>query len=218
MAHYLFDLVLLAPVLAIVVSEDISSFTTDVPPAIVLFVACSQAYRLLSTKCSELFTASSAVVLVILAVLAATMKASYIIMAGLLVLTAAVSLVQQASKPVIVRAGKWSVAIAVFGIVPWIINGILLSGYPLYPSTFGGLPVDWKVPEDLATAQRLWIAAHARHSIADGGLQSSPAGDGKLVDSRPEQAGPPASKERFSTSGWRNTTAFPALRGTHCAK
>jgi len=28
------------------------------------------------------------------------------------------------------------------------------------------------------------------------GLQSSPAGDEKLVDSRPEQAGPPASEER----------------------
>jgi hypothetical protein len=174
MAPYLFDLVLLPPVLAIVVSEDISSFTTDVPPAIVLFVACSQAYRLLSMRCSELLTASSAVVLVILAVLAATLKASYILMAGLLVLTAAASLIRQASKPVIVRAGKWSVAIAVFGIVPWIINSVLLSGYPLYPSTFGGLPVDWKVPEDLATAQRLWIAAHARHSIADGFMWVGP--------------------------------------------
>jgi len=167
-APYLFDVVLLAPVMAIVVSEDISSFTTDVPPAIVLFVACSQAYRLLSAKCSDLSAANSLVGLVILAVLAATLKASYVVMAGLLVLIASASLIQQASKPVIVRVGKWCVAIAVLQIVPWIINGIILSGYPMYPSTFGGLPVDWKVPEDLATAQRLWIAAFARHSIADG--------------------------------------------------
>ena len=38
-------------------------------------------------------------------------------------------------------------AIVALGLVPWIGRGILLSGYPVYPSTLGAMPVAWRVPE-----------------------------------------------------------------------
>ncbi len=56
----------------------------------------------------------------------------------------------------------WQVmAIAVFlaasGIVPWMVRGIILSGYPAYPSTFGGAPVEWRVPPEAVIAEADFI-------------------------------------------------------------
>lgn len=31
-------------------------------------------------------------------------------------------------------------------LMPWMVRGIILSGYVAYPSTFGTLPVDWRIP------------------------------------------------------------------------
>jgi hypothetical protein len=31
------------------------------------------------------------------------------------------------------------------------VRGVLMSGYPMYPSTFAGVPVPWRVPPDAAT-------------------------------------------------------------------
>lgn len=38
--------------------------------------------------------------------------------------------------------------------VPWVLRGYVLTGYPLYPSSVGGLPVWWRVPEEAVEA--LW--------------------------------------------------------------
>jgi len=36
--------------------------------------------------------------------------------------------------------------VAALAVVPWMLHGIVLSGYPLYPSTLGAAPVDWRAP------------------------------------------------------------------------
>jgi hypothetical protein len=36
-------------------------------------------------------------------------------------------------------------------VVPWMARGVLLSGYPLFPSAALGLPVAWRIPESLVT-------------------------------------------------------------------
>jgi len=38
------------------------------------------------------------------------------------------------------------VATAGVAIIPWVAHGIVLSGYPLYPSPLGPVPVDWRAP------------------------------------------------------------------------
>ena len=38
---------------------------------------------------------------------------------------------------------------------PWCLRGIVLTGYPFYPATAMGFPVDWKYPQDAA---RLYVA------------------------------------------------------------
>jgi hypothetical protein len=46
--------------------------------------------------------------------------------------------------------------------VPWIIRGYVLSGYPLYPSTIGGIAFDWQVPPISVKATRDGITVWAR--------------------------------------------------------
>lgn len=47
-------------------------------------------------------------------------------------------------------------------LVPWMFRGILLSGYPLYPSTLGAVPVSWRVPASSAESEARWIYSWAR--------------------------------------------------------
>lgn len=48
-------------------------------------------------------------------------------------------------------------------IVPWVVRGALLSGYPAFPSTFGALAVEWRVPATLAREEFDWIQLRARN-------------------------------------------------------
>jgi hypothetical protein len=46
--------------------------------------------------------------------------------------------------------------------VPWVVRGYIMSGYPLFPSTFAGLPVDWLYPAKDAQVVRDGIYAWNR--------------------------------------------------------
>jgi hypothetical protein len=48
-------------------------------------------------------------------------------------------------------------------LLPWLARGYLTSGYPFYPSTVLGAPVDWKVPEAMAKDEAGWVYAWARN-------------------------------------------------------
>jgi hypothetical protein len=47
--------------------------------------------------------------------------------------------------------------------IGWAVRQAVLSGYPLYPSTVLGLPVDWRVPAATVDSANRWIASWARH-------------------------------------------------------
>jgi hypothetical protein len=44
----------------------------------------------------------------------------------------------------------------------WAARQALLSGYPFFPLTFGALPVDWRVPDEVVGNENDWIRAWAR--------------------------------------------------------
>jgi hypothetical protein len=52
-------------------------------------------------------------------------------------------------------------------ILPWIGNGLISSGYPLFPSTFGALPVDYRVPASIAIDAADWVRSFARDPHGD---------------------------------------------------
>jgi hypothetical protein len=47
--------------------------------------------------------------------------------------------------------------------IGWAARQAVLSGYPFFPLTFGGLPVDWRVPVGIVDSSNQVIAAWARH-------------------------------------------------------
>lgn len=47
-------------------------------------------------------------------------------------------------------------------LLPWVARGIILSGYPAFPSSAGGLPVSWRVPRVLVDGEMHWICGWAR--------------------------------------------------------
>jgi hypothetical protein len=46
--------------------------------------------------------------------------------------------------------------------VPWVVRSYILSGYPMFPSTFAAVPVDWRFDANAAAALRADIYAWAR--------------------------------------------------------
>lgn len=82
--------------------------------------------------------------LALVASAAVTVKLS---LAALAAGTLAVALVPRRLRDVPAAAG-----IAALGLVPWIGRGVVLSGYPVYPSTLGAVPVAWRVPETVVRA------------------------------------------------------------------
>lgn len=60
------------------------------------------------------------------------------------------------------RATLWAGAAAAAILLPWMVRGIILSGYPAFPSSFGGLPVSWRVPRVLVDGEMNWICGWAK--------------------------------------------------------
>ena len=56
----------------------------------------------------------------------------------------------------------WTGVIAGSLLCSWLARGVILSGYPVYPSTAIAVPVDWRVSREDAESNRLWVQSWAR--------------------------------------------------------
>jgi hypothetical protein len=61
----------------------------------------------------------------------------------------------------VARGARWLAPTVVLA-VAWIVRGIWLSGYPLYPTRVFPVGVDWRVPAEQAAAEHAWIVMSAR--------------------------------------------------------
>ena len=64
-----------------------------------------------------------------------------------------------------VRKIRFVVVWAALFIVPWIARCYILTGYPLFPSTFAGLPVDWRYNDEVAANLRAIYHAWERAPV-----------------------------------------------------
>jgi hypothetical protein len=67
----------------------------------------------------------------------------------------------------LLSVGAVSFACAALPLIPWVIHGIILTGYIAFPSTFGAMPVDWRVPRSVALRQQREIYSWARKPWAN---------------------------------------------------
>lgn len=50
---------------------------------------------------------------------------------------------------------------------PWMVRGIITSGYPAFPSSVAALPVDWRIPRAITREAELWVYSFARQPNGD---------------------------------------------------
>ncbi|MDA0990519.1 MAG: hypothetical protein O3A51_07190 [Verrucomicrobia bacterium] len=155
---------LLAPLVCwIVTTGYASSPSPDVPVFLLGLLIGGELLALLDRSGDAADPGVTLVALACLAWVGVTVKLSFVVFGLLAVLMAGVVWCRRAASDLSKRSAV--VLVAVLGVVtvgPWLVRGIMLSGYPAYPSTMGGLPVDWAIGADTVAEMAARIQAWAR--------------------------------------------------------
>lgn len=160
----LFGSLLLIPALWLAMGQDLVSFSTDAP---VLILGALTAYHLLALLEGPRLPSEDDFHLGMVGLLTyagITVKLSFVglgvpaVLVGLGVYLAR----RRGERGKAARAVSGLALLGAVFLVPWVIRGILLSGYPAFPLTIAGLPVPWRVPQYLALNAHYWIISWAK--------------------------------------------------------
>ena len=177
-----FDLVLLLPLIVVALDDQlIPSLSADVSVGVAMFASVSLMLERFSGDGPGRNDPIPLIGAVAALVLAVTLKlsAAPFALAGCTV--AAVVLFNDSRRGGVSRGVVLRVAAAAALVIgSWMLRGVVLSGYPLYPSTVLGAPVTWRVPAEQAMAERAWASEFARH------WDPSTRGDNWLAATGPE--------------------------------
>jgi hypothetical protein len=157
----LFRFLLLAPAVALVRDGAVASYSTDIPATSMLLVATAAMFELLEHDAEEPAAAGNGYQLVALSILFAAVvcvKLSTAVFVAV-AMPVAVFLWWRRSRERGRTASTlaWVVAVTLAFAVPWLARGVVMSGYPLFPLSIAGLPVDWRVPIEHAQAELAYI-------------------------------------------------------------
>jgi hypothetical protein len=185
----LFNIALLTPTIVLIQDPHfISSFTPDLPAAVVLFVAVSTLFAQIVNTDKHSNTHERAYELVVsttLLAVAVCFKLSAVVFAVMAWFLTVIWCLQhyQGCKRQTIKLLGWIVAIAMAFGISWLSRGVILSGYPAYPSRLGAMPVQWRVPAEQAEAEQAWIGHFARN-YHDDSLYHLPYGDQGVLKGR----------------------------------
>lgn len=148
-AQDLFNLVLMVPLVMYAVSKEASSPTSDLPQAALAFAAASTFVRVLNTEpgddAGERAFATVSVVLLAAAALCVKLSAGALAVSlGFIALVT--YLMQKSVAPWRRVTVGWSCGLAFALAASWMARGVVLSGFPLYPSRLLAAPVEWRAP------------------------------------------------------------------------
>jgi hypothetical protein len=160
----LYNFLLLAPALYLVpLNGGASSYSSELPLTLMLLAASAKIYDLLAVSGWQPATTKDAYGVFALSILLAAavcIKLTAGVFAALAILIAVLGWWNRrpGSETGSTRALVWmSVAIFVFA-AAWIARGVLMSGYPFFPLSIGGFPVDWRAPAEHADGEFAYLA------------------------------------------------------------
>src|SRR5216684_3833148 len=126
---------------------------TDLPTSVVCLVAAAILFRALDEESPHPATGTSdtprigLVIAMVLFSLAVTFKISSLVFASLGWAVAVLKLWSlRRTAPQVKRQLVWAVILSAVIVLPWMGRGLVMTGYPFFPSTAFSIPVDWKVP------------------------------------------------------------------------
>jgi hypothetical protein len=138
---------LIMPIVDVATQHYFSSTITDIPAIALTIVAALGCLELVSARCQK----DGLAFLSLCAVCAAAVcvKFSTLVFCAFLGLLGLFAWLRAADVAMRQRLGMTGVGIVLVVLLlgPWMARGIILSGYPLYPSTIGAAPVDWHASE-----------------------------------------------------------------------
>lgn len=146
----LFQFLLLAPGATMALHGGVSNFITDVAPSLVVMVVTARLYTRLVEPADSAGRAYDLVALAALLGAAVSFKANMAIFALAAFLLAVFRV--GGRRPVLA-----ALAVAAAFASAWMGRGVVLSGYPVFPTSVAGFPVEWRVPEEHADAELAFI-------------------------------------------------------------
>jgi hypothetical protein len=165
----LFTFLTLAPVVSLVASDTYASYEPDAALRLTRLALVTLWFRMLLLPRSGLAGAFELVALLLLAAVGVAIKMNAVIFASLAVVTAGVLWLR---RPLGVpgaesRAITWSLALGVTFGLAWAGRGVVLSGYPVFPSQALAAPVEWRAPAEHAKAEFDYVVHSTRVSTGN---------------------------------------------------
>ena len=173
-----FVLPLAVPAIVWILNAEVVGTNTDLPTTVIALVALIALFDVVQRNAQDrektgLFE-SRFLVATSLFVLIVTFKITALGLAVLgwsaaVLYVALLNISWQRRRALILASIELSCALA----IPWLVRGVVLSGYPFYPSSAFAFPVDWRVPREVADSlahfNRSWARLpHAGFAETDG--------------------------------------------------
>jgi len=149
-----------------------SSTSTDIPVSIIMILAGYYLLRGISHNNAVMAVKYDFFILLLICALGVTLKLSIMVFC---VITTLIVLVQAITGKLAVANTKHGLIkilltiafLPMILVLTWALRGIVLSGYPAYPSTAAGFEVEWKIPEQAVEQELTVIKSWARRPYAD---------------------------------------------------
>ena len=162
----LFDIILLAPVLKEVLGANISSPSPDLPVFVLGVVASRQLLVLLAnSQYPRRETGYAVFFLMVLASIGTAVKLGFLALGwatSLLALVVWFARSDGEDRTDDRRTRAWVTTCVAMILLSWMIRGIILSGYIVYPSVMGSFPVEWRIPRSYVATTANGIQGWAR--------------------------------------------------------
>lgn len=133
-----------------------SSTSPDVPVFLLGMVVAVELYKCLGAPKGEATSDSWILGIVLLACVGITVKLSFVMLGLLASITVILHRAVSDSKGVL-RVLIGAAVIAAVWILPWAAHNVITSGYPAYPSTVLGVPLEWSLPPTVGVNEARWI-------------------------------------------------------------
>lgn len=149
-----------------------SSTSTDVPASVVITLAGYYFLSVISLNNSANVSRYYFFILMLLCALGVTLKLSILVFCAITAGVVIVKAITGGLKEVNTKQGlvKILLTIALLPMIlvtTWAVRGIVLSGYPAYPSTAAGFEVEWKIPQKTVEQELMAIKSWGRRPYAN---------------------------------------------------
>lgn len=160
--YHIFYILFLGPILILTVTLFISNPSPDMPIYILGILVSAKLLAFLEEQnCIERENEYSIFFIVTLAALGMTIKLSFAALGVFSLILFFIFCLMKNIKEKEKNRIKKMLFIYVFclgiALIPWMIRGIILSGYIAYPSAIGAFPVDWRIPYTEVAGKLSWL-------------------------------------------------------------